>query len=71
MGLEAKVVEIRDTDFPREVMEAQRILHSYKGGSLDHLFHLFRAVRGAREDPGVQHEPKDKTKSKGNKRIVS
>ena len=63
LGLEAEVAETRDTGSQRGVMVAQWILRSCKVDSLGHLFHLFQAVPGAREDPGVPREPKGKTKS--------
>jgi len=64
LGLGAKVAETRDTGFQREVMlAAVRTLHSCKGDSLAHLFRLFQGDPEAREDPAVQPEPKDKTKS--------
>jgi len=64
LGLEAKVAMTRDTGFQLEVMlAAVRNLHSCKGDSLAHLFRLSQGDPEAREDPAVQPEPKDKTKS--------
>ena len=70
LGLEAKVVKTRDTGFQQVVMLAEvRTLHSCKGDSLVHLFRLSQGDREAREDPAVQLEPKDKTKSEEKQRI--
>ena len=64
LGLETKVAETRDTGSQLEVMlAAVRNLHSCKGDSLARLFRLFQGDPEAQEDPAVQPEPKDKTKS--------